>query len=322
MKSKLLVILGSTSTGKTDLGIELAKKLNGELISADSRQVYKYLDIGTGKLPSQNAKRKMQIEISKGFWIINEIKIWMYDITLPAQRYNLYKYILDAQEIIKRVIDEGKLPILVGGTGLYIRSLLKGVSDFGIFEDTGLRSELSNLEIEEIRNKITAANPQALKKLNNSEINNKRRLIRVYEKLISPDESETPFPGIEKGLNTLKIGLKTDRKILRERIKQRVISRIEKGMIAESKNLLANGILTYERMEELGLEYKYLAMFLKGDINSKEDLIEILSLKIGQFAKRQETWFRKESDVNWFDIAKPGYIKQVETFASNWYNNN
>lgn len=316
MKQKLLVILGATSTGKTDLALSFAKKLNGELVSVDSRQVYKFLDIGTGKLPNKKVKIKKQ----KDYWQVDNISIWMYDVISPQIRFNLYGYILKTQEVLARIKNSKKLPILVGGTGLYIRGLLEGVSDFGTIENSQLRQELENLEISEIIKKLNSINPDSLKNLNNSEINNKRRLIRLYEKSISGEGLKQFSPGIEKDFNVLKIGLKTERKILRQRIKERVVKRIKEGMIEESKKLLAEGILTYERMKELGLEYRYIAKFLKDEIKSKKELLEILSSKIGQYSKRQETWLKREKNVNWFDILEDDFNKQVEKKVFDWYN--
>jgi tRNA dimethylallyltransferase len=313
---KILVILGSTSTGKTDLGLEFAKKLNGELISADSRQVYKYLDIGTGKMPGEDVK----VNKGDGYWEMDKIKVWLYDAVDPLTQFNLYQYIQKADEAIKQISKTSKLPILVGGTGLYIRALLEGVSDFGIEKKHDLRKELEALSLEEIKERIHILNPEILKTLNNSESKNPVRLIRIYEKLISGSKTENAFLGIEKNFKVLKIGLMTDRKILRERIKRRVLSRIDQGMIEESKSLLSRDILSYQRMEELGLEYKYIARYLKGEIKTLDELINILSLKIGQFAKRQETWFKKEKNVIWFDIMDQNFISKVEKQVVDWYN--
>lgn len=315
MKTKLLVILGATSTGKTDLALEFAKKLNGELVSADSRQVYKYLDIGTGKKPGH----EVEIKKKDGFWMMDGIKIWLYDIVSPQTEFSLYGYILKAKDAIKKISENRKLPILVGGTGFYIRSLLEGLSDFGFAKDPVLRKELAALSSEEIGSRIYQMNPEIFRNLNNSEAKNAVRLIRIYEKLTSP-KIEKNFIGLEKDFDVLKIGLKTDRKILRERIKQRLVKRIEQGMIEESKKLLAEKTLTYEKMEELGLEYRYIAKFLKGEIKSLDELIEILSLKIGQFAKRQETWFKREKNVAWFDIEDKAFPEEVVKRVTDWYN--
>lgn len=321
MKKKLLVILGPTSTGKTDLALFLAKRVNGELISADSRQVYKYLDIGTGKMPSNESGVMNQELRARGYWILGGVKIWMYDVLNPGQRFNLYQYIFKAEETIRKISESGKLPILVGGTGLYIRSLIEGVSDLGIGEVSSLRLELEGSDISQLRKKIDVLNPEILKNLNNSEINNKRRLIRILEKLLSAPSGKS-HPGLGADYDVLKIGLKADKGILDNKIKKRVTARIKQGMINESKHLLDKKILTFHRMEELGLEYRYIARFLKGEIRTEEELINILSLKIAQYAKRQMTWFKKEKMVEWFDIENDDLFDKVETRVLNWYNIN
>lgn len=313
-QSKLLVILGPTSTGKTDLGIGLAQKFNGEIISADSRQVYKYLDIGTGKLPGSFKTLKK----SKGFWEIDGIKIWMYDKEEPKNRFNLYEYVTQANKIIKDIATRGKLPVLVGGTGLYIRSLIEGISDFGTGEVEDLRLKLESLGIDEIRKKIKLIDPEILGKLNNSELNNKRRLVRLVEKLTYPGIGKS-YPGLENDSDVLKIGLTADKDLLGNRIKERVRKRIDQGMVEEAKDLLARKILSYERMEELGLEYRYLSKLLKGEIKNIEEFTDILSTKIRQFAKRQMTWFKKEKNTDWFDTGKEGFGEKVEYKVANWY---
>ena len=315
MKHKLLVILGPTSTGKTDLGIELAKKLNGEIISADSRQVYEYLDTGTGKLPGKFKTFKK----GQGLWEIDGVKIRMYDVAEPKTRFNLYQYISKAGQIIRKISSQEKLPILVGGTGLYIRSLLEGISDFEAAEDQSLRVELGQLDLDLLRQKIHQLNPGALDKLNNSELNNKRRLIRLLEKLTNPGTGKS-FPGIEADFDVLKIGLNADRQILNERIGARVISRIGQGMVEEAEQLLNRGVLTYQRMDELGLEYRYLARLLKGEIN-RDEFTAILTVKICQFAKRQMTWFKKEKNTQWFDTGDERFSEKVVYRVANWYNN-
>lgn len=312
MKNKLLVILGTTSTGKTDIAIDIAKKLNGELISADSRQVYKYLDIGTGKLPGNYES----LEKNDNYWEVDGIKIWMYDAAPPEQRFNLYEYIKKAEAIIEDITKRGKSPILVGGTGLYIRSLLEGITNYGIAEDTDLREELEDLDTTEIKKRI---DPEVVKNLNNSDVNNKRRLIRLVE-LASQTKSEEVFEGLENKYEVLKIGLEINREDLKNRISKRLISRINQGMIEESKDLLEKGILTYQRMEELGLEYRYLAKFIKGEIKQIEELLRQLTIKISQYAKRQETWFKKEKNVEWFNIGNDVYNAQVEKKIADWYN--
>lgn len=314
MKPKLLVITGTTSTGKTDIAIKLAKKLNGELVSADSRQVYKYLDLGTGKLPG-NFER---LEKNNSHWKIDGVNIWLYDAVDPETRFNLYQYLLRSSEKISEIIEEKKLPILAGGTGLYIRSLLEGVTTFGVEENTNLRNELESLGIEEIKKRIPE---RKLNSLNESDINNKRRLIRLAE-ISSSSEITQKFEGLENKYDVLKIGLNASREIIRQKIKSRLEKRIKEGMIEESRNLLGKKILSFKRMEELGLEYRYIAKYIKGEIKTKQELIEILSIKISQFAKRQETWFRKEKNIIWFDITARDFDASLVKTVGDWYNLN
>lgn len=314
MKPKLLVITGTTSTGKTDVAIKLAKKLNGELISADSRQVYKYLDLGTGKLPGNFEI----LEKNNNHWKIDGINIWLYDVISPETRFNLYEYLLKSSEKISEIIASKKLPILVGGTGLYVRSLLEGVTNFGVEENTNLRNELESLGMDEIKKRIPEGK---LNSLNESDINNKRRLIRLAE-IASSSEITQKFEGLENKYDVLKVGFKAPREIIRQKIKTRLEKRIKEGMMEESQNLLDKKILSFKRMEELGLEYRYIAKYLKGEIKSKEELIEILSTKISQFAKRQETWFRREKNIIWFDITASDFDASLVKTVADWYNLN
>jgi tRNA dimethylallyltransferase len=315
MKKKMLVVLGPTSTGKTDVALYLAKKINGELISADSRQVYKYLDLGTGKLPGEYSSLKK----GDGFWEIDGIRVRMYDVAEPSLRYNLYRYLGDASAAAEEISSSGKTPILTGGTGLYIRSLTEGLENFGAEEDPGFRGEMEGLAIEEIKERIKKKNPAVLDKLNNSEAGNKRRLIRILEK-ISSGPVDRKFKGLKEEFDILKIGLKSPMEVLTERIKKRVEKRVSEGMIEEAKRLLGDGRLDAKRMDELGLEYRYMSLFINGEIKSLKEFEEVLSIKIRQFAKRQMTWFKKETNVVWFDITDEKFLEKVELEVYNWYN--
>lgn len=311
----MLVILGPTSTGKTDAGIFFAKKFGGEIISVDSRQVYKFLDIGTGKLPGSFTSLKK----GEGFWEIDGIKIWMYDVVEPGERFNLNEYLKKALKIAEKISSGGKLPILVGGTGLYIRSMVEGLIGFGPGENLKLREESELMAVDQIRQMIEKKNPEVLASLNNSELNNKRRLIRLLEK-ISGNGNNKSFEGLSMKYDVLKVGLTAPKNILDKRISERVKKRIAGGMLEEAEELIAGKVLDFKRMEELGLEYRYQARHLKGEIKTPEELEEILSIKIRQFAKRQMTWFRKEKNVEWFDMSKPEFLAKLESRVYNWYN--
>lgn len=313
--NKLLVILGPTATGKTDIAIDLSKKLMGEIVAADSRQVYRGLDLGTGKLPGKEVK----FERGDGFWIVDGVKIYMYDVVIPTLRYHVAQYIRDANEVIKKIVKEKKLPIIVGGTGLYIKGLINGFSSLSIPEDSKLRKDLEKLEVEELVEKLIALSPTTYNKLNSSDKKNPRRIIRKIELLSNTKNQKNIIdtPLLEK-FNILKIGLTAPREILNKRIDQRVEKRITQGMIVEARNILKTGI-EISRMKEFGLEYGMLALYLEGKL-SKEEFKEILKIKIHQYAKRQMTYFNTDETISWFDITEKDYQKKVENLVLDWYN--
>lgn len=303
MQNKLLVILGPTATGKTDLALQLARKIQGELISADSRQVYKGLDIGTGKYPSNESKA---------------VKIWMYDVANPKDQYHVARFVKDAEKIISEVYRRKKVPILVGGTGLYIRALICGFSDISVPLNKTLRKNLETKTLSELQKQIKKVSPKRWDEMNYSDQQNPRRLIRAIEIATSPRRS--PFSHLRGGLyETLKIGLTARRVTLYKNADKGVVSRIKQGMIVEAKNLRSKG-LSFERMKKLGLEYGVLADYLEGKIR-KNDLINILQGKIHGYIRRQLTWFKKEEQVNWFDITDKQYLSKIEKMVGIWYDN-
>lgn len=316
---KILIILGPTATGKTDLALKLAKKFNGELVSADSRQVYRGLDIGTGKLPLRQAQGK-QVKKGKYYWKINEIKIWMYDVVSPKKQYNVAEYVKEVGKIVEQIISKGKLPIIVGGTGLYLKVLLEGLPNLKIPIDLNLRRKLSQLSLEKLQVKLQELASAKWDKLNNSDRNNKRRLLRSVEiAYMYPYINKSQISNIKyQKDNILKIGLTTPRSILNKLIDARVLFHLNQGMVEEAVELHHQG-LSFKRMHELGLEYAVLADYLVDKIN-KEQLIENLKTKIHQYAKRQMTWFKKEKNVVWFDVTAQNYYLKVEKLVAAWYN--
>ncbi len=315
--NRAIIILGPTSTGKTDLGIYLSKKFSGEIISADSRQVYIGLDIGTGKVPNQSSKFKVQK--FKGLWKINNIKIYCLDVATPKKQYSVKNFVDDAKDALGKIEKVNKLPIIVGGTGLYIKALTEGFESLSTPKNLKLRKELEGLSLEDLQEKLKKISPEKWSLMNNSDRQNKRRLIRVLEVVYmygytkKTQSSNVKFQNYEY----LKIGLIAPTKVLREKIRKRVDLRFKQGLITEAKNLKRNG-LAIERMKELGLDYKLLAGFLEGEIDEKH-LREKIILKNGQYAKRQMTWFKKEKKVNWFDTTVQTYLKKVERLVTLWY---
>lgn len=325
IKPKLLIILGPTSGGKTDVAIELAKKLNGELVAADSRQVYKSLDIGTGKMPSNQFQTENQISKGEGYWIISDIKIWLYDVVSPDKQYSIWEYVQAAGKIIDKISREKKLPVVVGGTGLYIKGLTDGFDNLSLPIDLDLRQSLENLDLKSLQKKLFDLSPIFFATLNNSEKNNKRRLIRKIE-ILSQESKKSPTPkinrnfkGIGEKYDIFKIGLSAPRPVLNKRIDLRVDARIKQGMVAEAEKLYQKG-LSIKRMESLGLEYKVLAGLLTGKIKSIDEFAEVLKNKIHQYAKRQITWFKKDKNIVWFDTTTPNFEHNLEKAVTDWYN--
>ncbi|KKS14296.1 hypothetical protein A2617_03830 [Candidatus Daviesbacteria bacterium RIFOXYD1_FULL_41_10] len=330
---KVLAILGPTATGKTDVALFLAKKFNGELISCDSRQVYKGLDIGTGKMPGRKDGHpelvsgsiwipdqvRNDIKKGKGFWEINGIKVWMYDVVSPKVQYTVYDYVKDAGKVIDGILQRDKLPIIVGGTGLYLKALLQGLPNLAVPVDLKLRGELEKLSLEKLQNKLQTLSPTKWENMTSSDKKNKRRLLRSIElHLMYPYIKQVKSEKCKvQSWDILKVGLTAPRQVLNQRIDLRLLARINQGMIEEASKLYKEG-LSFKRMRQLGLEYGILADLLEGKIN-KEEFIERLKNKIHQYAKRQMTWFNHERDVLWFDINEPNMINVVENEVEKWY---
>lgn len=309
---KLLVVLGPTATGKTDLALSLAKKFNGELIACDSRQVYKKLDIGTGKLPS----KKSLVVRGDRYWKINEVKVWMYDLISIKKQYTVADYIKDATEIITKVSKDGKLPIIVGGTGLYFRALVYGLPNLSIPFDQKLRKQLGYLSKINLQQKLQKLSFKKWEMMNNSDRQNTRRLTRAIElSIMSPYKREFIRPRFD----SLKIGLTAPRSFLYKKINERVLKWIQQGIVDEVKNLI-NEETSRKRIKSLGLEYAVIVEYLEGRISYKQ-MIEKMQIKTRQYAKRQITYFKKEKDVFWFDISEKGILKEIEKLVHKWYYN-
>lgn len=295
--NKILVILGPTASGKTKLAVELAVKLNGEIVSGDSRQVYKGMDIGTGK-------------DLKEFSISKKIKIpyHLIDVVSPKARFDLAQYQDMAFKAIDDVLQRGKLPILAGGSGLYLQAVVDNYKLADVKKDWAKRRSLEKSTADELFNKLKKLSPKMAAKLNQSDKNNKRRLIRYLEILVQ-DENFRNRRGPKK-YETLIIGLRFGEHILRQRIFKRLLERLkEQNMTGEVENLHKQG-LSWKKLESFGLEYKFIALYLQGRMEYDE-LIEKLNIAIYQFAKRQLTWF-KRWEKQGAEIYWVGGIKEIE----------
>lgn len=275
---KLVVIVGPNASGKSDLAVKLAKKFNGEVVSADSRQVYKGMDIGTGKI----TKEEMQ-----------GIPHYLLDVASPKRRFSVAQYQKKAIEAIKKIQRKGKLPILCGGTGFYVQAVVDGLVFPKVKPDWKLRKKLEQKSAKELYKYLKKLDPERAKTI---EKDNKRRLIRAIEIVLKTGK---PVPKLKKQklFDVLMIGIKRDKKELKERIRKRLLKRLKQGMIEEVKKLKESG-LSWKRLEEFGLEYRWIARYLQGKIDYQE-MIKKLQKDIEDFAKRQMTWFKRDKRIKW-----------------------
>lgn len=277
MSKKLLVIVGPTASGKTKLSIKLAHFFGGEIISADSRQVYKGMDLGTGKV----TKKEM-----KG------IPHHLISIISPKTKFDVFKFKKLALKAIKDIQKRKKLPILVGGTGFYIKSITDNIILPKVKANYKLRKELENKSREDLFKTLEALDPRRAKSIDRL---NKRRLIRAIE-IITKTGLIIPLIKSEKpNFDILILGLKKDQNKLKELIEKRLLKRIKLGMIAEVKKLKET--LSWKRLESFGLEYKYIALYLQNKI-TKDEMINKIQKESEHYAKRQMTWFKKDPEKN------------------------
>ena len=280
MKPKIIVVLGPTATGKSDLAVNIAKKYNGEIISADSRQVYKSMDLGSGKI----TKKEML-----------GIPHYLLDIIKPSTFFSMAKYKELADKKIKEIILRGKTPVICGGTGYYIDSVVKNIILPEVKLNLKYRKELENKSTEKLFELLKKLSPERAKAIDK---NNKVRIIRALE--IVKELGSVPKV-IEKPseYDFIFIGLDTKDQILKDRIALRLTKRIKLGMIKEIQKIHDAGT-TWKRLESFGLEYKNTALFLQNKI-TKEEMVDNLNREIWQFVKRQRTWFKRNKEIVWLD---------------------
>ena len=274
---KLIIILGPTAAGKSDLAVKLAKKFNGEIVSADSRQIFKGMDIGTGKI----TKKEM-----------NSVPHYLLDVVSPKRRFSAAQYQKLAINAVNKILKKEKLPFLVGGSPFYIYSIVEGWKFPKLKPDWKERKKLEKNTASELFKILKKLDKNRAKNIDKF---NKRRLIRAIEiaKILGK------VPKIEKNpqYNCLLIGIKKEPEVLRKLIEKRLEKRLKEGMIEEVKKLHKNGI-SWKRLEDFGLEYRWIARFLQKKINQKE-MIESLQKDIEHFSKRQMTWFKRDKKIKW-----------------------
>ncbi len=282
-KAKIVVIVGPTAVGKSALAVELARRVGGEVISADSRQVYRGLNIGTGKI----TRREM-----------HGVRHHLLDVASPrsvgtASQFTAEMFRERGARAITDIIRRGKVPIICGGTGFYIQALVEGISFPPVPPNVALRKKLAGKSTAALFNLLTQKDPRRAATIDR---HNPRRLVRALEIVaalgaVPESQGTTPY-------TPLYIGLRLPPEKLQQKIAVRLRARIRQGMVAEAKRLHAAG-LSYAKMEMLGLEYRWLARFLRGDISRKEMVAE-LEKAIGNYAKRQLSWFKRNRQINWY----------------------
>lgn len=286
----LIAILGPTASGKTSFAATLAYELDTEIISADSRQIYREMDLGTGKdLADYTVNGK-------------QIPYHLIDIAEPGYKYNVFEYQRDFLNAYQSIKQKGRLPVLCGGTGLYLESVLKGYQLIPVPENPELRTRLAGKTLKELTDLLST-----YKTLHNStDVDTAKRAIRaieIEEYYATHDLSAREFPSI----NSLIIGVDIDRELRREKITKRLRQRLDEGMVEEVRQLLNKGIQP-EDLIYYGLEYKYLTLYVTGEI-SFEEMFKQLEIAIHQFAKRQMTWFRgmerKGFKIHWIQASMP-----------------
>ncbi len=300
--NKVLIIVGPTASGKSDLAVRLAKKFKGEIISADSRQVYKGLDVGTGKI----TKKEMR-----------GVPHYLLDVVDPKKYFSASDYKRLASSSQRYIATtKKKLPIVVGGTGFYIDTLTGQVSLPNVPPNKLLRKKLDKFNKEKLFSMLKRKDPDRARAI---DPRNKVRIIRALEII----ETLGKVPKIKQKFDKrfVFIGINPTKEILEKNIKTRLISRLKKGMINEVRKLHANG-LSYKRLHDLGLEYRYIGMYLQKKINRKE-LEEMLYKEIRAYSKRQMTWFKRNRKIRWFTLSKvegldPQEYKRIE----NWVKKN
>jgi len=279
MSKKLVAILGPTASGKSAMAVNLAQKFNGEVISADSRQVYRGMDLGSGKI----TKKEM-----KG--IVHHL----LDVAVPQKRFDVVKYRKLAQKAIAQILRKDKTPILCGGTGFYIQAVVDGIVIPSVKPDWRLRSDLEKLTTEQLFKKLKKLDPRRAKTIDK---NNRRRLIRSLEIVL---KTKKPVPSLEKKpfpYPVLIIGIKKTPGELKKLIAERLQKRLKMGMTAEVKRLHQEGV-SWKRLEEFGLEYRFLAQYLQKKL-SYDKMLQLIQKESEHFAKRQETWFKRDKRINW-----------------------
>ncbi len=275
---KLIAVVGTNASGKSGLGVTLAERYGGEIVSADSRQVFRGLDLGSGKITPAETRG---------------VPHHLIDVCEPGDFFSMHDFQRLAYEAIDGILSRSRLPFLVGGTGLYVASVTEGYVMSDAAPDLQYRDWLETFSTPALYDMLVKAVPDI-----DIERNNRNRVMRVLEKLHAGDDH---VPHNRPRYDCLRLGVTWERETLRARIDERLERRLEQGMVEEVRGLMDRGVST-EFLYKLGLEYRFIAQYLTGEIPRYEDMVEQLGNAIKKFAKRQMTWFRRDKDILWLDM--------------------
>ena len=293
---KVIIIVGPTSSGKSDLAVLVAKRFRGEVVSADSRQVYKGMDIGTGKI----TKKEM-----KG------IPHHLLDVVSPKETFTVAKFKKLAEKTIKEINAKNKLPIICGGTGLYVDAFLYDWDIPKVSPKPEIRKSIQYKTTEELFKMLSGLDPARAATIDK---NNKVRLVRALEIVLAtgaPVPSFKPFEKKNSPYEFIKIGIRTSNEELKSRIHTRLLKRLKQGMVSEVEKLHRQGV-SWKRLDSFGLEYRWVSRYLRGLIN-EEEMIKTLEKEIWHYAKRQMTWFKRDKNTIWLNSPQKA-SREVQDF--------
>lgn len=295
--NKILIIVGPTSSGKSELAVQLAKKYNGEIISCDSRQIYRQLNLGTGKVAGKWRMLKTDGHHNSARFCYKNVTHHLIDFVNPKKQYSVALFQKQAQKIIRLIQKAGHLPILCGGTGHWIDAVVFNQQIPNVKPNLRLRQQLIKNTAAALYQRLQTLDPARARTIDR---HNKRRLVRALEIVLT---TKKPVPPLQYSspYKTLWLGIKLPQKKLFEKIDKRLKQRLRQGLVKEVKQLHQKG-LSWKRLESFGLEYKYVSLFLKKNLGY-QDMITQLSFAIKHYAKRQLTWFKKNPKIIW--ISKP-----------------
>ncbi len=301
MQYDYITILGPTAVGKTTIACNLAYLFNGEIISADSRQVYRGMDLGTGKDYSD--------------YNINNISIpyHLIDIADPTEEYNVFRFREEFTKAFTAIEERGNLPILAGGTGMYLSSVLQDYNMVPVDFNSERSKQLNSMESDELEKILVLLNPDTH---NITDLNDKARTIKAILIAEAQQTGKDKINRFEK--HSLIIGVTDEREVIKSRIRKRLKTRLKEGMIEEAESLLSSGV-THEKLQFFGLEYKFLSLYIKGELNYN-DMYQKLNSAIAAFAKRQMTWYRRMEkngvEINW---VKSGDVDAAISLADKYF---